>query len=252
MSPGGVSPLQRGACKRMYLLVFVTLVIGLIGIYGQILTAQTARVAASQTGFAQTMMDWHSAAVSMGGSVIKGASAPTDIIGCALTAFSPPSASVSPCQNTVCSGLGIVTDMTGSARYKIALDRTGPCAEDVHLSSSYKAEYYQFYSVLYAAASGARYVITWVAPPATSVTNPAPGYIALPTKYQTSLTMADLSQQFRNIAKASPYTYGFVKNSKLKVGGIKADAQTLDVSYDVPSYIPEGSIAVISSADGYY
>ena len=47
----------------MYLLVFVTLVISLIGLYGQVLSLQAARLAAGQSAIAQAMIRWHSIAI---------------------------------------------------------------------------------------------------------------------------------------------------------------------------------------------
>lgn len=232
----------------MYLLVFVTLVIGLLGVYGQILTVQTARVAAGQIGFAQTIQDWHAGAVSMAASVLKGGYAP-DNNGCSLTSGGP----VGDCVNAaVCGGSGVVASSAGAIG-KITIDNTA-CDEEIHLPKGYKAEYYQFESILYLSASGGRYVLTWVPPPIVAAGNPAPGYVALPSasnkRYQTSMTMADISQQFRNIAKSAPYTYGIVKNSTLKVGSIKTDeTNVLVLDYGVPNYVPEGSIGIISSAD---
>ncbi|MER2520595.1 MAG: hypothetical protein ABTQ34_07900 [Bdellovibrionales bacterium] len=232
----------------MYLLVFVTLVIGLIGIYGQILTAQTARIAAGQTGFAQTMQDWHVGAVSMAVSVLKGGYSPV-ATGCSLTDVTlPGSGGLCPNAAACGGGSGVVTNSAGTLG---SVTTGGPTCELVHLPSNYKAQYFQFYSVLYMPATGGRYVLTWVPPPTTG---PAPGYIVLPTKYQTSITMSDLAQQFRNVAKAAPYTHGTVKNGKISFGGIKdaATQTTFPIAYDVPSsYVKEGSIAIISSADGY-
>lgn len=235
----------------MYLLVFVTLVIGLIAIYGQILTAQTARVAAAQTGFAQTMQKWHAGAVSMAISAIKGAYAPDDK-GCSLTDVTL-SGSGGLCPNSACGGSGVVASSAGT-KGKITADGVSPC-EDVHLPTGYQAKYFQFHSVLYAPLSGGRYVLTWLPPPVVGARNPAPGYVALPSpssaRYQTSLTMSDVVRQFRNTAAAS-YTYGITKGNKLKLDGIRDDSMpTLIVEYDVPSYVPDGSVALISSVEGY-
>ncbi len=54
----------------MYLLVFTTLVISLLGIYTQVLAVEVARLAAQQSGVGAAMLTWHSAAVSMAASIL--------------------------------------------------------------------------------------------------------------------------------------------------------------------------------------
>ena len=54
----------------MYLLTFVTLIIGIIAIYAQVLAVQTARIAATQTGIGGYMMSWQAAAVTMGANIL--------------------------------------------------------------------------------------------------------------------------------------------------------------------------------------
>ena len=44
----------------MYLLVFITLVVGLIGIYAETLSIQTARLYSNQTTVSNTLLAWHS------------------------------------------------------------------------------------------------------------------------------------------------------------------------------------------------
>jgi hypothetical protein len=55
----------------MYLLVFVTLMISIIGLFTQVFALQTARLAAHQSGIGSAMLQWHAAAVSMAVSIIK-------------------------------------------------------------------------------------------------------------------------------------------------------------------------------------
>jgi hypothetical protein len=55
----------------MYLLVFVTLIISLLGLYTQVLAVEVSRVASQQSAIAGAMISWHNAAMSMAGSIVK-------------------------------------------------------------------------------------------------------------------------------------------------------------------------------------
>jgi len=74
----------------------VTLLVGLIGIYTQVLGLQTARMFSHQSGLAKEMLTWHAAAVSMAASIIRtNYTGPTGYAaiattGCSLTYTPPP------------------------------------------------------------------------------------------------------------------------------------------------------------------
>jgi len=97
----------------MYLLVFTTLMIGIIGLYTQVLGLQTARLASNQKAIGSTMLQWHTAAVSMAVSILKTntiypalvalpATYATGGPGCSLTFSLPPGvAGIAQCPSPV-------------------------------------------------------------------------------------------------------------------------------------------------------
>jgi hypothetical protein len=239
----------------MYLLVIVTLVIGLISIYAQVLSLQAARYAANLTGMANTMVQWHGAAVSMGAAIIKTPGAfPSTSTPCSLTVSNPNSLPL--CPSPTGAGNGTVTNSSGTYN-QISL------SEKVHLPPSYNTQIYQFYSVLYwdtvgTSPSNQPYVMTYVLPPTLSISNPAPGYLSLPALppsagYLTSLSTTDLLHQF-SVLRFPDYAYGTVV-----VGTITpvlatrnyATFGTKSTQYNVPTGTRTGSVAIISSTSGF-
>ncbi len=230
----------------MYLLVIVTLVIGLLSIYGQVLSLQAARLAALQTGFAKTMILWHEGALSMASKVVT--SSPT--YPCSLTYTLPNGASylqcVKPTNTPAAQTTGTVTDSSNGLNYLNA-------TEKVHLPDSYATASNQFYSVLYTDASSSAYVLTYVTQPVTSATNPAPGYISLqPNNRLTSVTMTDLQRQLKNSGLPN-YAYGTVKltggvYTLVTFGSLHGSGGTI---YTIPSTVGSvmgpGAIAIIAS-----
>ncbi len=88
----------------MYLLVFTTLMIGVMGIYAQILGLQTSRFAAHQNSVGVAMMQWHTAALSMAASIINTAGplyTPLQTNGCRLTFAPIPGTTIVPCPSPV-------------------------------------------------------------------------------------------------------------------------------------------------------
>lgn len=85
----------------MYLLVFVTLMIALIGTYTQVMGLQAARFASHQSAIGAAMIQWHAAAISMAVSIIKtnsaGYTAGIKSSGCMLTALAPPATGLALC-----------------------------------------------------------------------------------------------------------------------------------------------------------
>lgn len=232
----------------MYLVVFVTLVIGLIGIYAQILSLQAADAASRITVLASNMVIWHGAAVSMANAIVTTV---TPTVPCSLT-YVPPTGSGWP-QCIAPSGVtyGTVTD---SAYSRTTINASG---EYVHLPSDFLASQIQFYSVLYREASnGQFYVATFVTPPVISTTNPAPGYLTLPPNNKLiSYTVSDLLHQL-SIVGIPDYDYGGVRSN-----GTYAVMQspalmkgTSTIQYNMPlvgGILDTGSVAIASTTSGF-
>lgn len=204
----------------MYLLVFVMLVIGLIGLYGQILSLQAARITAGMTGLANSMITWHTAAVSMGAKVAQTAGI---TVPCSLTYSLPSvaasqlaSGSVGKCNAPTGSGdsFGTVTQTSAGGGLNTLGTNGGASNGPVHLPADYNFNN-QFYSILYQAANGQYYVITFVPPPVISVSNPAPGFISLPPNNNLlSFSLTDLQHQL-SLTSLPDYSYGEIKTAGL-------------------------------------
>jgi hypothetical protein len=122
----------------MYLIVFVTLVIAILGTYTQVLSVQTARIISSQTNIAQTMIAWHTAAISMAESILDtqtynlqtnalgqyNSSLQTN--GCILSNDPIPGASILPCPSP----------MNGSQSQTTGLDSAGTISGGISVGSS--------------------------------------------------------------------------------------------------------------------
>lgn len=239
----------------MYLLVFVTFIIGLLSIYGQILSVQAARLAAAQTSLASAMSIWHSAAVSMAASILD-TNPPGLVIPCSLTYTTPPSLATR-CAAPTGSGstTGTVTDAANTLNQIYNVKKSA--AESVHLPADYNAAQYQFYSILYRDANNLPFVISFVPPSTLSTTNPAPGFVFLPPNGRmTSFTLNDLKRQLK-VSGFQPYNYGTIQNTGLGTASTLLSASPmpsgtttpLTVQYSIPASVPlaNGAIAVISS-----
>jgi len=256
----------------MNLLVFATLLIGIIGIYGQVLTVQAARIAAQQTGLASTMTIWHHAAMSMAASIVDTKQFPIGTPPCSLT-FTLPVAGLATCPQpagVIPPETGTVTD--GAGVINSVISKSGN-QEPVRLPASFSTNLYQFYSILYRdpATNKQPYVITFVQPPVVSAINPAPGFIQIPPPDPgtgrdrlTSFTLSDLLRQLK-ISGAQGYSYGTVSN----VGGtstlITAGSQYIESGAvfkigfrfgNLPTIagvpvLNDGAVALISSPLGF-
>ena len=228
----------------MYLLAIVTLIVGILSIYAQVLSLQAARIAANQTGFAQTMMEWHGAAVSMASKIIS----TNQYAGpCSLTFNS----ALTPCNAPTGSGSanGTVTDGGNNLNYIAS-------GELVHLPTGYNAVSYQFYSVLYEDATTSQpYVVTYVGLPTASYGAGGGGFIKLASGYTTSVSLGDLMHQFQ-VADIPTYLYGTVNASGvLQTIAYLHNAAGNGVSavYTIPAAagVPNGVFAVASSPIGF-
>jgi len=198
----------------MYLLTFITLLIGLIGIYAQVIALQTARMVAQQTGIAMTLIQWHSAAVSMARSVISVNASNIPSAGCSLTVALPPIPGIVVCPSPVTAGTltggtvtsGVVPPYTVGT-YTLNKVMYNAAQVTVSMPSGYDTNDYQFYSILYP-MSGTYQVMTLVPAPIPSSTNPTPGYLAaIPSGILLGTTLAGLTQQLSNTSLPN-YTYG--------------------------------------------
>jgi len=261
----------------MYLLVFVTIVISLIGVYAQILTVQTARLASGQATIAQAMLTWHATAIAEAryGVYANGPYIP-DAFGCSLTVnFTPVNDSNCQGNNGPIHSIPIVTRTNQFASLPdcttTAPVNTPPCWTG--LPPGYRGGFggaanpYTFFSMYYSPAAGQRYVITFVPAPALSATNPAPGLVKLPgdlpgnvSKFASQqvigITMAELLKQLHN-AHMPPFAYGVIQNKKLTTVAISPNgngSNPTSFSFNIPTdgcpakcTVPDGSIAIIST-----
>ncbi len=202
----------------MFLVVFVTLVISIIALFGQVLTLQTAKINAAQIGLMQTMMAWHAGAVAVGKTILP---ASLTTAGCYLNA-----------------GLTGVTNCPSS----VAIANVPP---------GYNFGQFSFNSLAFVTPPPAvAYVVTYVG--ATAAT----GNLVLPGNgagaFETGYSMKDLSRQF---ARAVPVylAYGSVTSSGIltivaKSGGSATGDTPPATTYSIPISIPTGSLAILSVA----
>lgn len=255
----------------MYLLVFVTLIISLIGLYTQILAVQTARLFANQNGVGRAMLQWQAAAISMAASIVntnRTGYAAYGLTGCSLSNDTTGLALCPPPSNPPGSGTPVVSLSTGNPQafgtitdganlntiYNIA--STAPDKRElVRLPTDFNRGTYRFYSILYNTAgnalTGENIVITFVPPAAINASCPVANFLCLPgpaaaNPSQIGLTSADLMQQLEN-TRISRVTYGTVN----------AAGTFLSTKGVPPRALPPGiggirnSVAVIGSSDGF-
>ena len=238
----------------MYLLVFVTLIIGMVGIYAQVLSLQAARIAASQTGLAKAMMVWHGGAVSMASAIINTSPAifTHGSSPCSLTYTVPSGVGISKCTKPSGSGdpFGVVMDNSNSL-YHIS------ATEYVHIPTGFTT---QFYSILYEDTSVSQYyVVTFLAKPTISATNPAPGFLALPPNNRLiSFTNDDLLHQL-SLSGLPSYSYGAAKStggtSVLVSPGFGRGGTANSFQYNLPllggsGILSTGTVGMVSPASG--
>jgi hypothetical protein len=196
----------------MFLIVFLTLVISIIGLFAQVVTLQAAQMAASQTGLAQTMETWHSVAV-----------------GAVYTATATAKAKGAAAPTVSAAGCGVGVGMNGAN-----------CVDMTANLPPGSPGNYSFSSILFQAPAPltAEYVITYVIPGTD-------GYLSAngaSTGYTAGALLSQLNRQ------ASLLTYGTVSASgSLAVAPSSTVATAL--TYPIPASIPIGSIGIISVAD---
>jgi|SRR5215469_804104 len=250
----------------MYLLVFVTLAVSLVSVYAEVLAAQTSRLYAAQTGLAQQMVAWHTAAVSMAASIIDTNSvgyAAFANTGCSLSFRYSYGNGYSHCPSPLLGGVAVNVNL-GTGLGGVIMNPSLPLTQYivpkganttqcVHLpntscatatgggcgtnacTTTFKAATYEFNSILFK-NNGVDYVVTFAAP-ATGTTN-----LQLAGGNQISLSANDMLRQLNKL-HISNYTYGLVN-------GATTNATT---SYSIvpTAGVPSGSIALISYPDGF-
>jgi hypothetical protein len=210
----------------MYMIVFVTAVVAVVGVYSQLFMLQALRLYSMQTGIAQTMMTWHAAAVGQATNLISPSSfstAPCVIGTSPWTYIGGGGLLASQCQNTVLGGV-YLQGLPASATDACVNNNPRPCT--TYLPQGYQTGTYEFYSIVYqdtSAGSAQNYVLTFVPPPVqTNLPYSSLGLLCLPgivsgnnsclpqfQQTQLSVTLTDLYAQLR--AKYSVGNYGTIQ-----------------------------------------
>jgi hypothetical protein len=258
----------------MYLLVFVTIVISLLGIYTQALTIQMARAASMQTSVADVMYQYHMQAVELARYTLDlhpttgAAPGPT---GCLLS--STVNYAANPPVNCMALIFGGTLDYPLTMYNTPILQALGllDCSQTTPRNSrpcivplgpptlpleSINNELYTFSVVFYQPPGVPQgYILTFIPPPVISAANPAPGFIQL-TYNPTPLgvRMGDLMQQLKK-SGLPPMNYGIAMtingNHYLVSHSISNGSVLSDLQYPLPANgcctVPDGSIGIISS-----
>ena len=231
----------------MFLVVFVTLVISIIGLYAQILGLQSAKIYNAQNGLAQTMITWHGAAVDLVKASIAAGTfqAPAAGSWCQLTDSTAALTLNTVCTTTTGATMTLTTGAVASVLSAFSMGSTLPIGYSVVNGAGYK-----FYSILYV-SGGNDYVMTFahdtkggnlILPAANAVGATTVGY----SPYNLSRQLAHL--------KLSNQAYGSVTDN---VGTLSVPSYTIgfagpNLTYSIPqnpSTIPLGSIALLTSAN---
>jgi len=239
------------------MVVFVTLMVALIGVYSQIYTKQSAKGVEQQSGVASAMIAWHSTAVDLASKFVKASSFSTT--GCTLTSFvSSPSTPV-PASLPLCTGNKNPT-YVGMTTTPICTGSVGPpCV--TKLPEGYLSSPYTFYSIAFNTSGGKSYVLTYVPPPPTG--SYGLGLLCLPGKLtgtacpaghsQFSFTFNSLYKQITKSPLLSPMTYGTVTSagvlSTRTMNSLYESTTPQSLQYEVPndiSIVPEGTIGIIT------
>ncbi len=238
----------------MFLVVFVTVVISIIGVLAQVLSLQSARMNNSQIGLMQTLVAWHHSATNAAfqftaagpAMALQYATAPhvgpanaTDNVkGCMMdstpysTKVAAPANLARPvsCVNPIASALFQLTPGTTLPNGTLALP------------PGYQINPYSFHSIFFK-RTGLDWVVTYIPVPAV-----ATNYLSLPDAAagnpQIGYTIGDLQRQFARVANYS-LSYGFVKpagNLHVQPKGGTA------IDYPIPATVPLNSFAIISLA----
>jgi hypothetical protein len=257
----------------MYLLVFVTLVISVIGLYTQTFALQTARIMSRQTGFANAMLTWHGTALAVAHYSVDATPGPpagttpnyNKAAGCSLSAIGgtnlpPPCLTAGNKPATV--GLAAPPAGMQNCDSEVPISFVPPCWRTLPLD--YASTIYPFFSIAYQwPAPKQNYVITFVPPPLLVTPScPINNFVCLPgttappiSQVQLGITLSDLYNQLRHTSTPT-LAYGTVTNGFVVTAGVSNVGPTLStLQFPVPttgalgSEVPEGSLAIISTPD---
>ena len=243
----------------MYMVVFVTLMVALIGTFAQIYTKQASSGFEKQTGLADAMVEWHSTAVGLASNFVRPSTIPTlPSVACSLTRFAGGAA---PSSTSLCSGSGggnayVGMSLSGS-QHECHASSGGevPCV--VPLPTFYETDPYTFYSLLFR-SSNVLYVLTYVPPPSAASDDYDVGLLCLPgglsgtctgSHVQFSSTFKALYNQMKKSPYLTPMSYGTVTASgNLKTPVFNKDSVYTVINYTIPAstIVPVGSIGIIS------
>ncbi len=260
----------------MYMLVFVTLMVALIGGYTQLYMKQASMGYSQQSGVADAMLVWHATAVDLATKFVRASSFAALPSYCTLTTYPPPPAAASFVPPTTpvpgfCPGTGGPAYVAVSKPATIATllcsgTQGAPCY--TQLPTGYQSNPYTFYSLAYQ-TGGRNYVLTFVPPPPVAsdayntgalclpgrLTNllcaPAPP-APVPAHMQVSTTLRGLYKEMGDNSLLSPMNYGTVTAAgALTTPSMKNlyDAPNPGaITYTVPAQavVPVGSIGIIS------
>lgn len=207
----------------MVLIVFVTVMLSILGLFIQVFSLQTAKLYQSQNVLGQMMVTWHSAAVSFVRNNPP-AWATYGLNGCSVTA-------------TITS---LFTAYPGGTAPILCSSGT-LAADGTYLLKSYAIGTYNFYSVAYAnTADNHNYVVTFVY-------STIGKYITLPDAGSTTsigFTLQDLNAQLNRIA-GNNLLYGLTTT--------RGGAQYIAIpntngggGYMIPNWIPSNAVAMIT------
>jgi hypothetical protein len=225
----------------MYLLVFTTLIVSLIGLYAQISALETGRMYARQNGIGKAMLLWQTAAMSMAANIIKVNGFVPTVGGCSLGDDLPVGSPARCPKPTGTSELnGTVTTGTTINQVYSTTPPVGPLP--VHLPADYNVGIYRFYSILYHSLAGPNYVVSFLPNTGTGVfLNSAVTGVTL------GITTSDLFQQIRHTG-ADTATFGSID---ISVPQLLASGS----AYPLPGFMNtatyDGAVAVIGSPDGF-
>jgi|GEM_PF-3086878 hypothetical protein len=249
----------------MYMIVFVTMMVALIGAYAQIYAHQAAKGLAQQSGVVDEMMEWHSTAVGQASTLMSNSEwAIRGITGCWLTKLNvvEPGAPILPPCNGYLGNITYVSPTTYNGLSPCTASSATSASQCVTtLPPGYNMDY-QFYSVAFQAPNGADYVLTYVPQPLSGSDNFNLGLLCLPgivtgpppttcvgPHIQFELTFNNLNQQLSKTSHVSPYNFGTVLNSgtlTTQTLSQTAPLQLAPLLYPIPVSVPANAIGIIT------
>jgi hypothetical protein len=206
----------------MYMVVFVTLMVALIGAYAQIYTKQAASGFAQQSGIVNSLVTWHATAMSLAQFYVQPtATNYSATTGCSLTNGVPPT----------CTGSGGGPAYISQNNYtavNLCSGAQGPACFTV-LPPGYSSAY-TFYSIAFqSVADNADYVLTFIPPPPATSDNYNVGLLCLPgvvngatkclgSNVQLSATFNSILAQMKKTSSLSPMIWGTIANGAANCG----------------------------------